>query len=225
MSSPRKPPINLDDLVRTGKMQTLRATAIEQYSKMEASLAQLLAHLADTADKVASIIYFQMINTRSRTKALEQLLQMKHGIQYDVHWHGQPGSPGKPKQTGLFALIRQTDEQRNNIVHWRTMGIISNGVAQDDQLVMPDFWYRAPDKPPEPITTKMLEDFILKTEFIHRSINMFTWFHDGRRGVTPEARQTWSEIFQQPALYPPLDTHPLSPNYKEPGSQPQSSER
>jgi hypothetical protein len=223
MPSPSKPAISLDDLVRAGKMQTLRATAIEQYSKMEASLAQLLAHLADTPDMAASIIYFQMVNTRARTKALEQLLQMKHGTQYDVHWHGRPGSPGKPKQPGLFALIRQTDEQRNNIVHWRTMEYISSGVKQDDRLVMPDFWYRAPGKPPEPITTTVLEEFILKTEFILRSINMFTWFHDGRRGVTPEVRQTWLEIFQQPGLYPPLDTHPLSPNYVAPETPLQSS--
>jgi hypothetical protein len=162
------------------------------------------------------------MNARARTKALKQLLQMRHGNKYDVHWNGQPASPGKPKQPGLFALIRQTDEQRNNIVHWRTIAIVSDGKHQDDQLALPDFWYRSPEKPPKEITTADLEEFILKTEFIHRSINMFTWFH-GRRGVTPEAAQTWPEIFQQPALYPPLDSHPLSPNYVAPETPPRSS--
>jgi hypothetical protein len=221
MSSPPKPPINLDDLVRYGKMQILRATAIEQYSKLEASLAGLLAHLAGTSDKAASIIYFQMMNARARTKALKQLLQMKHGGKYDVHWHGEPGSQGKPAKPGLFALIRQTDEQRNLIVHWRTSGVIREGIAQDDELIMPDFWYRS-ENPPKPITTADLEEFILKTEFIHRSINMFTWFH--QRPVTPEALQTWPEIFQQRAIYPPLNSHPLSPNYVAPQTPPQSSQ-
>jgi hypothetical protein len=205
-------------------MQILRANAIEQYSKMEASLAQLLACLAGTTDKAASIIYFQLMNTRARTTALEQLLQMKHRTKYDIHWHGEPGSPGKPAKPGLFALIRQVDDQRNRIVHWRTIGMVNvGGPHQDDELAMPDYWYRSPENPPKQITTADLEEFILKTEFIHRSINMFVWALDPRRHIPPEALKAWHEIFQQPALYPPLDSHPLSPKYAVPQTPPQSS--
>jgi hypothetical protein len=206
-------------------MQILRANAIEQYSKMEASLAQLLAYLAGTTDKAASIIYFQLMNTRARTTALEQLLQMKHRAKYDIHWHGEPGSPGKPGKPGLFALIRQADDQRNRIVHWRTVAMTNADSAQQShELAMPDYWYRSPEKPPKQITAADLEEFILKTEFIHRSINMFVWALSRSQHLPPDALQTWHEIFRQPALYPPLDSHPLSPNYKEPGSPPQSSE-
>lgn len=204
-------------------MQILRATAIEQYAKMEVSLAQLLAHLSGADDRAASIIYFQLLNTRARTTALEQLLELRHGTQYDVHWHGQSGSPGKPRTPGLFALIRQADDQRNRIVHWRTTAVISGGVEQDDQLVMPDFWYRSPAKPPAPITTTTLEEFILKTEFIHRSINMFVWTMDPRRRLPDETRKAWLEIFARPAIYPPLPTHPLSQNHVAPQGPPQSS--
>src|SRR5258707_5482940 len=105
-------------------------------------------------------------------------------------------APGRP---GLFALIRQTDEQRNRIVHWRTMATIDGGVEKDDQLVMPDFWDRSPLQPPESITCKTLEEFILKTEFVHRSINMFVWTMDARRHLPPDARQAWLAIFDQPA--------------------------
>lgn len=210
MTSQPKPPIDLDSLIQSGRMQILRATALEQYAKIEASLAQLLAILSETSDQAASIIFFQLMNTRARMAALEQLLQRKHGTQYDVHWYGQPGSPGKPRTSGLFALIRQIDEQRNRIVHWRTMGTVQDGVAKDDQLVMPDFWYRSPLQPPEPITCEHLEEFLLKTEFVHRSINMFVWTMDPRRRLPDETRKAWLEIFAQPAVYPPLNTHPLS---------------
>jgi hypothetical protein len=36
-------------------------------------------------------------------------------------------------------------------------------------------------------------------------------------------KQPWLDIFQQPIVYPPPDTHPLSPNYKAPETPPQSS--
>ncbi len=163
------------------------------------------------------------MNTRARTVALKQLLRMKHGAKYDAHWHGKPGSPGKPKKSGLFALIRQTDDHRNKIVHWRTTAVIENGVEKDDQLVMPDFWYRSAGEAPEPVTTQALEHFILKTEFVHRSINMFVWAQDPRRPLPPGTREEWEEIFAQPAIYPPLDTHPLSPSYVAPQTNPLSS--
>lgn len=215
-----KSPIDLDSLVRPGRMQDLRATAIEQYAKMESALAQLLAHLAGTSEQVASIIYFTIISTRARNTIIAKLLNVRHGTKFDVHWHGCPGKPGQPKTSGLLALIRQTDEQRNNIVHWRTTQRISGGMTLDDELVMPDFWYRAPDSRPDNITVLTLEKFILKTEFVLRSINMFTWAMSRPQRVTPDALKTWHEIFQQPALYPPLDSHPLSPNYKAPENPP-----
>jgi len=89
----------------------------------------------------------------------------------------------------------------------------------EEYLTPPHFWYRTPDM--VPLRTTDLEEFILKAEFVHCSIEMFAWFHSPKRRLTPEAQKAWPEIFSQPALYPPLDAHPLSPNYKEPGSPPQ----
>jgi hypothetical protein len=170
-----------------------------------------LSDLAGTTNQAASIIYFGIVNTRSRTTILEKLLQMTHGTKYDVHWHGEPGAPGKPATSGLFALIRQLDEKRNNIVHWHT--VIETGSRPDgtpineESLAPPHFWYRTPEM--VPLLTSDLEEFILKAEFVHRSINMFAWFNAQKTPLAPEARQTWPEIFARPAIYPPSNARPL----------------
>ncbi len=102
-------------------------------------------------------------------------------------------------------------------------GITVEGEKQQEWLAPPQFWLRSPRQQPQMILEADLEAFILKTEFVHRSINMFVWAMAKPHALTQDALQSWLEIFARPTPYPPLDSHPLSPNYKAPQNPPRSS--
>jgi hypothetical protein len=195
--------------------------AIEEYAGVESALARLFAALLGTTDRRGSIIFFAIVNTRSRNSILEALLEDLHGRKYDTYWYGDPGSPGNPKTGGLLTLVRQLDDERNHIVHWHTVRQIGPEISE--ALYPPHFWHRAPLA--DPITIETLTQFTQKANFVGRSISMFYAFTSMYDRLPAEAQKTWLEIFARPALYPPANSHPLSPNYKAPETPPQSSEK
>jgi hypothetical protein len=201
-------------------LQVARALAIEEYANLESALSRLLANLLGTSFAKASIVFFSLLNTRARSAMFESLIAAVHGDKYRTFWLGQRGQPGIPRTNGLLALIRQVDQERNHVVHWHT---IQASDRSSEQLMMPEFWFRDPyNAEPTSIGVPELQAFIAKTSFVARSVVMFAMFTSG--DLRPaDVAQTWSQIFQQPVSYPPSDTHPLSPNYKGPGTPPQSS--
>jgi hypothetical protein len=214
-------PVDLGAIGRDGKMQIARALAIEEYTMVESNLARLFAALLGTADRKGSIVFFALLNARSRNSTLESLLQEQHGNKYDAYWYGEPGRAGKPKTPGLITLIRQLDDERNRIVHWHPVQKI-DGTKSSEVLLPPHFWHRAPTA--VPITIESLTAFAQKASFVHRSIAMFYAFTTMQDRLRTDTKQTWLEIFARPALYPPSNTHPLSLNYKAPETPPRSSE-
>jgi hypothetical protein len=216
---------NLPDESNTAKLQVARAQAIEQYAQLESSLALLFASLLGTTDQTGSIVFFAIVNTRSRNSILASLLEIVHGERYQAHWHGEKGSPGKPGLGGLLTLIRQLDDERNHIVHWHRVShreIHHGGKSKAEELLLPPhFWYRAADA--KPISIQSLEAFIRKADFTVRSVRMFHWLVTMKHPMPENLLYTWPKIFEQPVPYPPSDSHPLSPNYKAPKNPPQSS--
>jgi hypothetical protein len=205
---------------RDGGLQLARGFAIEEYSKLESALSRLLASLLDTTWTKASIVFFSLINTRSRNSIFKALITATHGDRYDMYWNGRAGAPGIPRASGLLALIRQLDDERNRIVHWQTVRNFSkdDGGTQTsfEQLMKPEFWFREPAAAPTSIQVDDLRAFIGKTDFVTRSVVMFRGF-TAEASFPESARRIWAEIFQQPVSYPPPDTHPLSPNYRADG--------
>ena len=209
-------PIDLGSIVREGRLQVARALAIEEYSKLEAALARLLAVLLGTTLAKASIVFFGLLNTRARNEVIEALVTATHGDRYKAYWNGQAGSRSAPRVSGLLALIRQLDDERNRIVHWQTVQNVGRNPDGSpntfEQLMKPDFWFREPHAAPTAIQVEDLEAFIRKADFVTRSVVMFGGFTADDR-FPEDAKATWSQIFQEPVPYPPSDAHPLSPNY------------
>ncbi|MEA2871849.1 MAG: hypothetical protein QOH67_1825 [Hyphomicrobiales bacterium] len=185
-----------------------RSIALEAYSDLESSLAYLLGRLLGTTNDRAMIIFSRLTNASARNEILEHLLESVHGAKYDTYWHGQPGSGGQPKILGLFALIRQCDSRRNEVVHWHVASTsTSDGEHWKDLRSA-----RSPDL--KPLTTPDLHQFTVKAKFAHLSVFHFTQFTT----KTPEvfvrsygALETWTRIFAQPVPYPPSSDHPLAP--------------
>jgi hypothetical protein len=218
---------------RDPEFQMTRGLAIESYAGLEKSLAYLFSHLLEAPIDKASIVFFRIVNSRARNRILQDLLEKKYGDRFDRFWHGVPGQSGK-KQPGLFAMITVLDERRNEVVHWHT--VISRRSTKDggpwtsQEELRPSVYWSMPmeDDQSRWLSKTNLQKFIEKSDFVSGSIWAFYRTMSGE--FDPNLRDqsvystTWPQIFQKPPLYPPSDSHPLSPNYKAPGTPPQSSE-
>jgi hypothetical protein len=203
-------------------LQILRAGAINSYASVEQALCRLFGMLLGTDLQLGAIVFYRITNTHSRNQILDDLLTKRHGTTYDAYWHGVAGLPNR-KATGMWSIIRQLDQARNEIVHWHVgFRLGSDNSTAIPALTKPDVWpiIHNPDK--RVISHQELTEFIYKADFIHRSMNIFFGVLSGQ--IPPPAGKSLREIFERPAFYPPEDTNPLSRNHKAPESPPQPSE-
>jgi hypothetical protein len=204
-------------IARDTKLPIARAAAIDAHANFEQALFTLFASLLGAPRDRAGIVFFRIASAPTRNKILESLLKKTHGNKYKVYWNGC-----EPKaQDGLFPLIRQLDHRRNELVHWHIAMEIRAGdgsAISREALEPPNFWNIADNRPK--ITVKDLENFVQKADFVTRSVAMFYALTSGDLpGVVPGP---WPEIFEQPILYPPPETHPLFRNYKGRETPPES---
>lgn len=204
-----------------------RGAAINAYAEMEQSLCRILAALLGNADwQLAAIVFYNIPSGRLRNVIMSELLAKRHGTTYADYWNGIPKTPNKQ---GLLRIIQQLDDTRNHIVHWHVATKIGEVKGSRIALSRPATVPLIHDESTRSITIAELVDFIKKAEFVQRDLNLFAMFAGGDPGNDPNDPyawrvDSWRAIFQQPAFYPPLDSHPLSPNYTEPETPPQSSE-
>jgi len=195
------------------ELRIARALAIEAYAGVESALVVLLGRLLGTTNDLAAIVFFRITNTSARNGIIEKLLEKAHGPKYDTYWHGQPGAGAQRRIPGLFALIQQLDERRNEIVHWHSRSSVSSTGDRWDDLVPAYYWARAPHL--KPITTPDLNAYIEKANFAQRSLFYFCQFTTKAPDVFMRAYggefETWESLFQQPVPYPPSSNHPLAP--------------
>jgi hypothetical protein len=164
---------------------------------------------------LASIVFYSITNTHSRNRIIDELLEKRHGRTYEAYWNGTPNAPHK---RGMFTIIHQLDQSRNEIVHWH-IGF-THGKAPGIGLTKPTMWPLVEPNYPS-ISVQDLIQFVDKADFVHRSLNIFFVLISSTPDASEaEALQVLQEIFQQPASYPPLDTNPLSRNYKAPETPP-----
>jgi hypothetical protein len=105
---------------RDADFQIARGLAVEAYANLEYAQSMLFAQLLDTTQDRASIIFFRITNRRSRNRIISDLLEKEFGDKYDIYWQGQGGVSGQKREPGLFTLINNLDDCRNEIVHWHT---------------------------------------------------------------------------------------------------------
>ena len=176
-----------------------RAKAIQGYATVEQSLCTLFAHLLGAPPDLAGIVFFRIINSRSRNGIMEGLLKRRAQAEYRAFW------------VSILKLITVADQQRNEIVHWH-MSVNISPPTIEVRLIPPNFWIMT-DSTPYYTGAKLLE-FEAKCDFLSRSLMMFYLLL--RTDLPSANRETWHEICQRELTYPPPDTHPLSPNYKAP---------
>jgi hypothetical protein len=210
---------NSDDLrtaEQTRKLQIARAEAIESYAGVEQSLSNLFGSLLGTTIHKAAAVFFKLTSAHNRNKIIESLLQLEHGSEYDIYWHGE-GQPGK--KGGLFNIIYNLDQTRNEIIHWYVMR--NPAITEFEKLVQPNLTAYRPDS--KALSISELDAFTQKATFVNLSISAFLFNTTKGVQVPDSARAPWLPIFQQPVIYPPPSTHPLFQRDKTPENQHQAS--
>lgn len=114
--------VDINAVGKAGKLQIARAAAIEAYARFEQSLSIFLCDLLGTTMPKASAVFYKITNASGRNKIFENLIKIEYGNKYRIYWHGE-GKPGG--KHGLFKLIYQLDDTRNEIIHWTASRILT----------------------------------------------------------------------------------------------------
>jgi hypothetical protein len=174
-----------------------RSEAIQAYSHWEQGLCSLFGHLAGTTDQIAGIIFFKMVNARSRIAALERLKKLKYG------------DARKPFFNSLMSAAQPFDTERNKIVHWNeaidSSGYFSSTATVRVILHSPNFSDTSPDDPV--IDIGALKTFSDKC-LIYGHL-LFMLRRDWHNPKTSPSRAC-RDIFERPVTYPLPKDHPLA---------------
>ena len=187
-----------------------RGRAIQAYASLEQSLCSLLAKFGGINESVASVIFFKITSSRARDSILEKLLKKQHGATYSVFWNS------------VTKRVDRISQDRNQIVHWNAAVVVTdNGLEM--QLIPPNHWEFRLDSPV--LRVDDLADFITECSFLGQLCNKFRMFLGPELAacLNSEQLQTWTDIFQQPLVYPPPSTHPLCQTTPAPETPPPPS--
>ena len=184
-----------------------RATAIREYAGLEQSLCRLFAHLAGLTDQVAGIIFFKMVNARSRVAVMERPKHLKYDAGFSLYFNS------------VMKAVGNLDGDRNKIVHWGEAVVIKSdgeGHYKDAFLVPPNFWDW--DEKTPSLSHLQIVEFCYKCDFFARALNGLTWHWIGHN-----QNDAWLDIFERELSYPPPEDHPLIRTQPAPAHPPPSS--
>jgi hypothetical protein len=192
-------------------LQFVRGRALDAYSGFEQIYMEVLAHLIGTDLGIGGIIYFRLTSAGLRNRTIEDLIERKHGDRFNAYWFGTKDRPA------LRELIRQIDDRRNQIVHWKP---VFNHDIGEFVLRPPNLWAAKKNSPF--LTIDDICEFKAKTDCVRHYAGNFNWrtvrYSEGQ--ISDHAR-AWLDKFEQPPVYPPPDTgHPLSKLWLEQKTRP-----
>lgn len=199
-----------------------RADAIEAYSGVEQSLCSIFARLLGARGDKAAVVFFRIGSARSRLIVLGDLLEKTYGRKYDLFFYGKKSNGNAIP--GIFTLVGQLDQKRNEIVHWHWPLYFN----------LPD-WTRVTElRPPAeawervdksaPVTLESLRAFSEKSIFVYSCVNMLDLSWSKHAKAAQGMLSPWLQIFEQPVPYPPPHTHPIFQSYEGWKNPPQPSE-
>ena len=93
------------DTKLTLELMIARAGAIQAYAYLEFCLASLFARLLQTDIDAAGIVFYRIINARSRNRILNDLKKNRCRDIYPEYWNS------------LIKNMTELDQKRNEIVH------------------------------------------------------------------------------------------------------------
>ncbi|MGH2362173.1 MAG: hypothetical protein ACRDGM_16725 [bacterium] len=185
--------------LRQGFMNA-RAEAIEDYGELERGLASLFAGMIGTSERIGHLIFFRMVNTRSRLAVMEELVRVK-----------------TPESRAFFSslskLIGQCDTDRNKVIHWGVMqkATIRGNGRIDSEIVLSNT--TSPPGEGGEFSVEEMDQFAEKCFFVGRNAHEFARIRFPQPTVKythwGDEREAWLQTFRGPITHPPSADHPL----------------
>jgi hypothetical protein len=192
----------MNELVQ--RFHIARGKAIDYYAQYEVSLGLVFSKLMDVPPDFAGVPFFKINNAPARIQIVDRLLHKRHGSKYNAFWNSLSGP------------LRDLDTYRNQVVHWLMLTHLDT--AKRPQMthitLTPPNIYDRRDGVTD-LTIDDINQFAAKAKFYGQVLGMFHVFLLNPENVKP----AWRDIFHQPVVYPPPDTHPLVQIAKEQKSQ------
>src|SRR4029078_5972969 len=138
-----------------------RAAAIQAYANVEQSLASVFSTLLQTDSIIAGIIFFRIVNARSRLTIMEEIIQYRYASTYNVFC-----------KSGT-KLLHSIDSTSNNIIHCHVVQNFNNrpeGPLVTFTLNRPDVWAKSTSSA---ISESDLAPFTQKCDFISSLLGCF----------------------------------------------------
>ena len=179
-----------------------RMKALKEYASLEFELCLLLKGIMQVEAQIASAIFYQISNTRTRYAIMGSMLDIRHPDTFKKAW---------PK---LESWLTPCDSARNHIIHWgQERRIVAYPVPLTPgarELFRQDWSYetketeiltnnvrrwRASGSPAAGYTEKKLEEVRQQFETMKHIINRFNLT------VHFPDKWPWTDIFQQPPAH------------------------
>lgn len=195
----------------------MRGRAIHAYARLEQALCQVFADsmldpfagspaVLVRHDQIASVIFFNIVNTHARSQIMSRLINMRHAGKYSVFW--------KSAAKG----IRKIDDERNKIVHWTAIiqtDLTTTGFGDPRALLKhPTFWSASDDG--KEMEENDLNNFIERCHFYSHVLSSFSVVTEPVRQryfvLDHDAISLWQEIFLWRLDYPLPSGLQLPPN-------------
>jgi hypothetical protein len=183
--------------IRADPVIMLRSAAVNNYAVLEQSLCRLFSFLLGAQEDRATIVFYRIVNTKSRNTIISKLMQRQFRDEIHLFWNSS------------LKLLRSLDERRNQIIHWH---VVTNIQSTDDGNNSAHLTLNPPESlgSTEPLTQQplgedQLVEFIRRADFMARLLNMFCFHH-----VSGPLEEPWPEIFRQAVVYPAPPDHPLN---------------
>jgi len=206
------------------EFNALRGRAIQAYAGLESSLCGFFSELTGMARQASPIVFYKITNAKVVVEILQDLLTLKNQSEYAAFW------------SSLKKMLHQVIQQRNEIVHWTTVGFLGAAPGRPKTILMKTASLASFRPTPadqnadavaeaianQQITPTQIVNFTNKVLFLAHLCSMFTMEVSGV--LSGPTDQSWREIFQKPIEYPPPKGHPLNTSPETPERQPPASQ-
>ncbi len=178
--------------LNTNPVNILRSSALASYASLEANLASLFAALLEVPPKIADVVFWKILNTRSRCDMLTDLMKIRFQKKYEKWW------------SSMLKDIRGIDQGRNKVAHWRATDFHDSRLNTKQTVLMnpsKNFLF----EPEKGMSERDLARLIRRTNFASSDVIEFAFYIQGLLSLPPDK-------FLKPRVYPSLETHPVPRN-------------
>ena len=169
--------------IEVAAFDAARIKAIDNYALLEAMLASILSDVLDVNISKALIIFYRVVNTRSRMGIISDLLAKS------------PHAETRPFWRSVEKEIVRIDGVRNQIIHW--ISVYDHGSIGGPDTPQPKITLRPGQLTDNELTLADLTKFTNDVQALVRELTYYGIYLTSQK-FSPDERAALQQIFQRP---------------------------